>query len=157
MHRDMTLTIPAAHTAALVEAITSLEAVVTVAVRRGESVKPPGDVVKLTVLNHGVDEVVRQVQQIVPEGSLSVSMSEVSSLFDRDGMEAIRADVDEASWEDTETALRRHTRPTTNFFAANATAGVIAGAGLLSTSLITQASALIGAAVIAVVFEPLVA
>lgn len=155
MHRDIRITVPSAATSGLVTSLTDVEGVVSLSVERQISVKPPGDVLTLSVLNHATDEVIECLLDAAPEGSMSVATSDLSSLHDRDAADLIKADVDEASWEDAETGLRHHSRPTANFFAANLLAGVIAACGMLASNLVTEATLLVGAAIIAVLFEPL--
>ena len=88
-------------------------------------------------------------------GPSSVSTSSLDSLTDSDNQEAVRSDVDEASWEEAETALRRHTRLTVNFFLTTSAGAIIVTAGLAASSSVTEATALVAAAIIAPVFEPL--
>ena len=57
MHRTIEITVPPTYTDALTEELEQLEHVITVSVLRGASIKPPGDVVTVHVLNRGADQV----------------------------------------------------------------------------------------------------
>jgi hypothetical protein len=155
VHRDLEITVPAEATDHLVRELGQLDGVITLSVRRGESVKPEGDVISATVLNTEADAVLQAVVESDNHGPVSISTSTVDSVIDTERHADVQRDVDEAAWEEAETAMRRHTRLTLNFFAATLGGGVVAGAGLTATSGVTEATALVAAAIIAPVFEPL--
>ncbi len=129
--------------------------VISVSLHRGSSVKPPGDVISAAVLNSEVDQVLRLAEQAERHGPVSVSTSSLDSLTDSENQDVVRLDVDEATSEEAETALRRHTRLTANFFLTTAGGAIIVTAGLAASSGVTEATALVAAAIIAPVFEPL--
>ena len=156
MHRNLELIVSPEHTDGLISELNGLDGVLTVAVHRGHSVKPPGDVIVAEVLNHETDGVLRAVLDGGARRALSISTASVDSLVVPEEQAAVRADVDEVVWEEAETAMRRHTRPNANFALTTAAGGVIAGAGLTASSGVTEATALVAAAIIAPVFEPLV-
>jgi hypothetical protein len=151
----MEIALAAPATDRVVHELEGLDGVITLSIRRGDSIKPPGDVISATVLNSEADAVLRAVTRLVPGGELSISTATVDSITNEQGHGLVRRDVDEALWEEAETAMRRHTRPTVNFVLTSAGGGVIAGAGLTATSGVTEATALVAAAIIAPVFEPL--
>jgi uncharacterized protein DUF389 len=155
MHRDLEITVAPAATDRLLERLQEVEGVLTLSVRRGESVKPPGDVVSAAVLNQYADDALKVIQEAEEHGTLSISTSTLDSLIDIDSQDQVRADVDEALWEEAETALRRHTRPTFNFYITTAAGGLIATAGLAASSRVTEATALVAAGIITPAFEPL--
>ncbi len=64
--------------------------------------------------------------------------------------------MDEATWEEAETAMRRHTRLDANFFLTTAAGGLLASCALVTSSAVMGAIALVAAGVIAPVFEPLI-
>ena len=155
MHREVEATIPFGATDDLVRQLVETNGVITVSVQRGEGVKPPGDVVSAQVLNTGIDDVLGLIERASDGGSLSVSTSTIDSLIDSDEHLRVRGDQDEATWEEAETAMRRHTRPNLNFALATATGGIIATCALVASSEATEAVALVAAAIIAPTFEPL--
>lgn len=155
MHRDLEITVATEATEQLVSELGEMAGVISISVHRGVSVKPPGDVVSAAVLNGRVDTVMSLVDQAGKHGATSVSTAGLDSLIDSESQDAVRADVDEALWEEAETALRRHTRLTPNFFLTTAAGAVVIACGLSSSSGVTEATALVAGAIIAPVFEPL--
>jgi uncharacterized membrane protein len=155
MHRDLEMTVASAATDGLLADLKGMAGVISVAVQREASVKPPGDVISAAVLNTDVDAVLSLVETAEKHGPISVSTSGLDSLIDSENQDAVRGDVDEASWEEAETAMRRHSRLTANFFLTTAGGAIIVTCGLAASSGVTEAIALVAAAVIAPVFEPL--
>ena len=117
MHRHFTIALPATATDALLDELQRTRGVVSVAVHRGASVKPPGDVVSVDALNRGADAVLLAVERHRRDGALSVRSSQVASLSDRDHAAAIVDDSDQSTWEDGATALRHHAQLTVSFVA----------------------------------------
>jgi Domain of unknown function (DUF389) len=154
MHRHFSIVVPAQVADGLVEELAAMPCVVSVAVHRGASVRPPGDIVDVEALNRGADAVLLAIERAHPYGSLSVTSSQVDSLSDRDHAGDVAGDSDESTWEDATTALRHHAQLTVNFVSLMAVGAVIAACALFSSST-TQAIALVAAAVIAPAFEPL--
>lgn len=120
-------------------------------VYRGASLKPPGDVITVHVLNCGADDVLSLVDRVTPE--YSIVTAETASIIDPKLEARVENDVDEALWEELETGLRHQGRVTPNFLALMALGGVLACLGL-TTEGVPQATALIAASIIAPGFEP---
>lgn len=97
-------------------------------------------VISASVLNEQVDAVLRHVEASEVFGSLSIATSSIDSLIDSSQQLRIRADIDEVTWEEAETAMRRHTRPNANFYLTTATGGLIATCALVSSYALTQAT-----------------
>ena len=57
MHITIEITVPPTYTDTLTEELEQLEHMIAVSVLRGASIKPPGDVVTVHVLNRGADQV----------------------------------------------------------------------------------------------------
>lgn len=153
MHRTFTVAVPPAATDELAGGLAALDEVVAVSVVRGVSVKPPGDVVIVHLLNRGADAVLRLVAEAGRPGPVSAATAELASVIDPAHARAVADDVDEAVWEEMETGLRHQGRVTPNFVALMAAGGAVAAAGLVSDGT-PQAVALVAAAVIAPGFEP---
>jgi hypothetical protein len=128
--------------------------VVTISVLRDASVKPPGDIVEIMVLNRAASAVLRAIERHGADGALSVATSQVDSISDREHEQALNADIDEAPWDDVRAQLREHTQPGINFFGLMFLGGVVAACGLVS-SPVSQALALVASAILAPAFEPL--
>ena len=97
MHRTLELTVPPAATDALTHQLKTIEDVIGLTVMRGASLKPPGDVLTVHVLNRGADEVLRRALAAVGDPKLlSVVTSEVNSLIAPASHEVVDNDRDEA-------------------------------------------------------------
>ena len=153
MHRTLEIALAPEATEGLLRELEAAPEVVGLSVRRGASLKPRGDVVTVHVLNRGADAALRAVAVAQVRGSVSVATAELASLNDPEHQDAIDRDVDEAIWEELETGLRHQGRVTPNFLLLMALGGVVATAGLVLDP-VSQAIALIAAAVIAPGFEP---
>ncbi|WP_407572895.1 DUF389 domain-containing protein [Deinococcus altitudinis] len=128
------------------------EQVIGLSVSSGASIKPPGDVITVHVLNRGADDVLTLVAQATPD--YSIVTAETASIIDLKLDAWIENDIDEALWEELETGLRHQGRITPNFLALMALGGVLACLGL-TTEGAPQATALIAASIIAPGFEPI--
>lgn len=153
MHRTFTLAVPTPKTDELTQELSRLDPVLGLAVSRGASLKPPGDVVTLHVLNAGADDVLRAVARCCQGEPYVVASAEITSLIAPDRREQVERDVDEAVWEEMQTGLRHQGRTTANSAALMALGGVIAAVGLVSDP-VPQVMAFMAAAVVAPGFEP---
>jgi len=155
MHRTLEITVAPTATDQLLQELVGLDEVIGVAVSRGASHKPVGDVITVHALNRDTDEVLKCVRLAEADGPISVVTAEVASIIDPAKQERIDNDVDEAIWEEMETGLRHQGRVTVNFLTLMALGGAIATVGLLSEP-VPQVTAFIAASIIAPGFEPLV-
>jgi hypothetical protein len=130
------------------------EHVIAITVLRQASIKPPGDVIELQVLNRAASAVLKVIERHRVDGTLSVASSQVDSISDREHEQALNADIDEAPWDDVRAQLREHTQPGINFFGLMFLGGVVAACGLVSSPT-SQALALVASAILAPAFEPL--
>ena len=154
MHRTITISVPADSTDRLSDELTDLDQVISLAVERGASIKPPGDVLTVHTLNRGDDDVLKIVETAREHGQVSVVTQEVESIVDAEHQKLIAGDVDEATWEEVTTHLHHHGALTPNFLALIVVGGIVATSGLFLPP-ISQAIALVAAAVIAPGFEPI--
>lgn len=152
MHRTLDLSVPTGATDGLLADLARLEDVVGLSVNRGASVKPPGDVIVVHVLNRGADGVLRLAGQVGPE--VSVVTAETASVIDPRHDSRVENDVDEAIWEEVETGLRHQGRVSPNFLALMALGGVLGAVGMVSEG-VPQAIAFVAASIIAPAFEPI--
>lgn len=152
MHRTMDISVPSEITDSLLKALEQHEQVMGLSVSRGASIKPPGDVLTVHVLNRGADDVLRLVAWATSE--YSIVTAETSSIIDPKLDALVERDVDEALWEELETGLRHQGRITPNFLALMALGGVLGCLGL-TTEGAPQATALIAASIISPGFEPI--
>ena len=153
MHRTIELTVPPATTDRLTRELAQIEPVVGLSVQRGASIKPPGDILIVHVLNRGADAVLTCADAARAYGAVAVVTAETASIIDPARNEVVEHDVDEAIWEEMETGLRHQARVTPNFLALMALGGAIAAAGCVAEGA-AQAVIFVAASVIAPGFEP---
>lgn len=155
MHRSVTIAVSPEQTDELLEELRRFEdRVVSISVQRHASIKPPGDVVQIMVLNRAASAVLEVIERHGAHRALSVATSQVDSISDREHEQALNADIDEAPWDDVRAQLREHTQPGINFFGLMFLGGVVAACGLVSSPT-SQALALVASAILAPAFEPL--
>lgn len=154
MHRLLQITVEPSATDEVCAKIRNDENVIGLSVLPGASLKPPGDLVMVYVLNRGADAVLRAVGEASGGNNFSVASSEVASLIDPKNSDKIARDIDEAIWEEIETGLRHQGRVTTNFLALMSLGGAIAAVGLTLDGT-AQTTTFTAAAIIAPGFEPL--
>lgn len=154
MHRTFEISTDSQFTQPIVERLQPLPEVISLSVHPNGSLKPPGDVITLHILNRGADEILRRVADVCGDSMYTIVTSEHASLIDRQNREAIENDVDEAIWEEVETGLRHNGHITSNYLTLMAIGGIIGAVGLVSDPA-PQAVAFVAAAVIAPGFDPL--
>jgi hypothetical protein len=156
MHRSIDIAVATRSTDGLLARLSDLQGVVMLSVHRGASIKPPGDLINVVALNTATDAVLSRVAELADaDAGSAVVTSTVDSLLHRPDQPAVRADRDEAVWEEVETALRRHTRPNLNYVLACTAGAVLTVCAFTSSSDSTQALALVAAGIITPSFEPL--
>src|SRR5215204_2550144 len=109
-----------------------MDEVISLSVVREVSIKPPGDVFTVHVLNRGSDEVLRFANAAREWGQVSVSTAELTSLIDPEHERKVANDRDEALW------------------------GAVAATGFAAESA-SQAISFVAASIIAPGFEPMAA
>lgn len=154
MHRTFAITVTPEATDQLLRGLADLDEVVGLSVSRGASIKPPGDVLTVHILNRGADKVLKLVADAGQTGPISVATAELASIIDPSHTKAVDNDVDEAVWEEMAAGLRHQGRVTANFLTLMAAGGAVAAVGMVSEST-PQSLAIVAAAVIAPGFEPL--
>jgi hypothetical protein len=155
MHRRITFQGNSAALSALAKQLEPLEGVIALAHHRQGSVKPPGDVLQVDVLNSHADDVLRRARPAVDDEAVEVSIVifQSTAIVDRARGHLIAKDADETLWEEIEADLRNHGRVSVNYVLLMALGGIIAASGFLLEP-VTQAIAFVGAAIIAPAFEP---
>lgn len=156
MHRRLTFSGDMRALGTLAQDLTSIEGVIGLAHHRGVSIRPPGDVLEVDVLNRDADEVLRRARPHLedPDITVSVVIAQSTAMIDRAHRHMIATDADEVLWEEMESDLRNHGRVSINFVLLMILGGVVSVCGLLMAP-VPRAIALVGAAIIAPGFEPL--
>jgi hypothetical protein len=154
MHRQIEITVVPEQTRQLLDRLQKIEAIIVLTLDEKASIKPPGDVVRVQVLNRGADDVMRAAQETALNGRVIVSTSDLESISDPERQEEIEDDTDDELWEEIETGLRQTTHITANYVMLMALGGMIAASGLFMHGL-EQAIAFVAASIIAPGFEPI--
>jgi hypothetical protein len=153
MHHTVEVALPADATDVLVPGLEKLDGVISLSVQRGDSVKPPGDVIVVHTLNRTIDDVLRLADEAREYGTVVVSTDAVQSLSSPGEQRKIDDDADESPWEEFERGLRHNGRVSKNYLLLMALGGAIVVAGLLSPP-VPQAVALVASAILAPAFAP---
>jgi Domain of unknown function (DUF389) len=155
MHRRITFQGNSAAVANLAEQLIPIEGVIALAHLPDGSLKPRGGVLHVDVLNSHADEVLRRARPALDDESVEVSVviAQSTAIVDRARAHLVHKDADETLWEEMESDLRNHGRVSWNYVVLMALGGIIAASGFLLEP-VSQAIALVGAAIIAPAFEP---
>jgi hypothetical protein len=153
MHHQIDVTVPSSAAEDLEKVLADHDGVLAMTRQPEGSVKPPGDVFTLHVLNRSIDDVLAEVEHAREHGPIAVATLRTESVIATGVQDAIEDDADESPWEEFERTLRHHGRMSVNYLVLMALGGVIAVAGLLSPP-VPQALALAASAIIAPAFEP---
>ena len=156
MHTEIEMIMHPSYTDELIDGLEQMEEVISLSVVREASIKPPGDVFTVHVLNRGADQVLSLADEARKQGQISVSTAELTSIIDPEHEQKVANDIDEALWEEVETELRHQGKLTMNYVALMALGGAVAATGLVVESA-SQAISFVAASIIAPGFEPLAA
>ncbi|MDD7968292.1 DUF389 domain-containing protein [Actinomycetospora lemnae] len=153
MHHQIDVTVPSSVADDVAAELARHDGVLALTRQQDGSVKPPGDVLSLHVLNRAIDDVLAIIERAREHGPITVATVRTESVVATGAQDAVEDDADESPWEEFERTLRHHGRISTNYLALMALGGAIAVAGLLSPP-VPQALALAASAIIAPAFEP---
>lgn len=153
MHHQIDVTVPSSVADDVAAELARHDGVLALTRQQDGSVKPPGDVLNLHVLNRAIDDVLAIIERAREHGPITVATVRTESVVATGAQDAVEDDADESPWEEFERTLRHHGRISTNYLALMALGGAIAVAGLLSPP-VPQALALAASAIIAPAFEP---
>lgn len=154
MQRTFNVSLTGDRTDRLIAQLQPIDEVVGISLQRGGSLKPVGDLLTLSVLNRGSDDVLRRIADTCAGTPYSIATSEQTSQIDPTQADVVIEDYDEAIWEEMETGLRHNGHITSNYLVLMGIGGVVAAVGLVSEPA-PQAMAFVAAAVIAPGFDPL--
>ncbi len=154
MHRSIRIIVDSGHSRDLLDELQKLEDVISLSVVREGSLKPPGDVVTVTALNRGADEVWRSAEKAREHGPVSISSSDLLSVVSTSQQERVLRDVDESTWEEMDASLRKHGQITINFLLLMVMGGAVAAAAMVSGP-VNEALYVVAASIIAPAFSPL--
>ncbi|GHA83996.1 DUF389 domain-containing protein [Cognatilysobacter bugurensis] len=153
MPRTVEISLPSGRTAKLLENVRVLDEVIGIRVQSGVSVKPPGDVVAVTITDRSLPLLMELLDrlELTSSDASSVSTSRPDSIISVPESVPISSDYSRASWEELESMLNKESGMNFSSMANMAIAGLIAAAGILTNSL----HVVVGAMVIAPGFAPI--
>jgi len=153
MPRSVTISLPSDRAARLVEDLGAFDGTLTLSRHRQVSVRPPGDVVTVEVLDRSVSALFALLSShgAGRDEDVSVTTSEPTAMVSASSGAGLADDPATSSFEEVETMLEREATMGANKVAAMAAAGAVATVGILTNSI----HLVIGAMVIAPGYEPL--
>lgn len=151
MPRVIQVVTPVGRTDALLDRLRGADGVVGLALQRGSSLDPPGDVVTVQATTDGTRTVLRLLADLRGTDGWSVLTSEPRSLLAPPYQNHLDQESSEATWEEVAFMLRQETNLNANYLALMAISGAIAAVGLWTDTL----HVVVAAMVVAPGFEPL--
>ncbi|MFC0679622.1 DUF389 domain-containing protein [Lysobacter korlensis] len=152
MPRTVEISLPGERTKELLDRLRTIKDVIGIRVQQGVSVKPPGDVVAVTLTDRSLPSLMELLDRLdlTTGNESSISTSRPDSIISRPDRIPISHDHSRASWEELESLLNHESAMSISSMANMAIAGAIAAIGILTNSL----HVVIGAMVIAPGFDP---
>lgn len=152
MSRTIEISLPPEKADNLIRDLRDADGIVGLALQRGASLKPPGDVLTVHATNEGLLKLLSLLPNYHLGAETSVVTSEPRSLVSETSQGQIDAETNEASWPEMASLLRRETNVSSNYMMAMFFAGLIAAVGLWTDTV----HIVVGAMVIAPGFEPII-
>lgn len=151
MPRTIQVTMPPERTETALDRLRRVDGVVGLALQRGASLNPPGDVVTVQATTDATRTVLRVLTDLGVDNGWSILTSEPRSFLAKPYQNQLGVESNEVIWEEMAFLLRRETNPGTNYLALMTISGAIAAVGLWTDTL----HVVIAAMVVAPGFEPL--
>jgi hypothetical protein len=148
--RTIDITLSPGKTDILLDRVKAIDGVTGVALQRGASLDPSGDIVTLAATNDGTRAVLNLIDELDVVDGGSVRTSAPLSLISPPYQNGLDRESNETIWEEMAFLLRRDTNLSTNYLLLMALAGAVAAIGLWTNTL----HIVVGAMVIAPGFEP---
>lgn len=152
MPRTVEILVPQDRRASLLERLERTDGVAMILVHEGAAHRPAGDLVVIQGTNQAAEAATRIAIDLGLLERGTMSLSEPVGLVAGGRRREIASDVNDSSWEEIDTLLRRDTNPSHNYLLMMTLAGAVAGSALFTDTL----HIVIGAMLIAPGFEPLV-
>ncbi|MBW3632779.1 MAG: DUF389 domain-containing protein [Chloroflexi bacterium] len=151
MPRTVQVALPPERTEAVLNRLRGTDGVVGLALQRGTSLDPPGDILTVQATTDGARAVLRALADLKGTDGWSVLTSEPISLLAPPYQNHLEEESNEAILEEMAFLLRKETNLNVNYFSLMAISGAIAAVGLWTDTL----HIVIAAMVVAPGFEPL--
>ena len=137
MAREISITSPFEKTDTLIRELQEIEGLLELQVLRGVSVDPPGDVLKFTIPNIHLNEVMRLADryQLGQKNGISITSSEPDSLVPTKSAYGIERDINESSWEEMVMTISNDSNTSINTLLIMFISGSLAVIGVTTNSL----------------------
>lgn len=150
MARSIQVVVSATNAATLLAHLDHIEGVLGVALQRGASIVPEGDIVTIQTTNDAM-RIVLDALSTLNISAQAVQSNELKCIISPSHQTEVEGESNETAWEEMAVLLRQDTNIDTNFLALMFLAGAVAAIGLWMDKI----HVVIGAMVIAPAFEPL--
>jgi hypothetical protein len=137
MPRQIEITLPSKQTDDLLKELEKIEGITSLSAQKGGSVKPKGDIVRLTVSNAALHVAMRVVERrsLHEDPNVSISTSTLLSSISATQGKATRQDRSETTWEEMEELIGRESNMTVNAIIVMAISGILAAVGIVTGTL----------------------
>ena len=137
MARIISITSPYEKTDTILQDLKEVEGLLELQVFRKVSIEPPGDVIKLSIPNTHLHEVMRRVDKygLGRVNGVSLSSSEPDSLIPTKSSYGIERDINEGSWEEMEMTISNDSNTSINTLLIMFISGSLATIGIATNSL----------------------
>jgi hypothetical protein len=154
MHRSIVVSGVPGAVAEIAQRLDGSSDVISLAVHRGASLHPKGDVLVIDILNRGADGLLHTLRDPVARQEIVVAIKPTSTLIDRVRRLDIFRDAEDVVWEEVESDLRGQGRLSVNYMMLMSLGAAIAAAGFAFGGPVMKGTAFIGASIVAPAFEP---
>lgn len=153
MSRIIEVSLPNRDSDRLMPRIKELEGLIGLRVQKNISIKPPGDVLAVELVNSSVTPFLNLLEEegLLFNDQVSISTSEPKSVISKSSSELILKESHETSWEESLKGLLHESNMTINSQLLMMLSGLIAAIGICTNSI----HVVVGAMVIAPGFEPI--
>lgn len=153
MQRRVEIVVPPDRSGELLQAIGGLEGLLGLRISRSVSLRPPGDVISVELLNRALPALMRLLEDrgVGADERSAIQISELSALVSPTMNEKMTWETSNSSWEEMEAMVAKEGNMTPSAALLMAVAGALAVVGVLTGAL----HFVIAAMVIAPGFEPI--
>ena len=152
MSRVVEVSLPNTDCDRLVPRIEKLEGLIGLRLQRNISVKPPGDVLAVELVNSAMTPFLNLLEEegLLFDEKVSISTSEPKSVISKSASKSLLSETHETNWEEALKGLLHDSNMTINSQIIMLFAGIVAAIGICTNSI----HVVVGAMVIAPGFEP---
>jgi hypothetical protein len=153
MARILEISLPKEHTHAVVSEIQASDHIIGIQIQRQASLKPPGDLLRVSATTDGVLSVMQLLEsrQLLRSSDVTVTIMTTDATLSQPHNERIRQDFSDATWEEMESQIAKEGNIDINAIGLMMLAGAMAAVGIATNAI----HVVIGAMVVAPGFEPI--